>query len=293
MIKCFDNWNEYDDVHEGSGRSEKIWLKNPLNGQIGLFKYKKDTGTKDHLSEKIASDIGALIGIRCANVDIGTYLSNEGSMSYLINQEGEVLIEGISLINKYYPHYNAEMMYDNSLNEHYSFQMLKRSVEEYGFLGDLLRMLVFDFLIGNSDRHQNNWAIIRKREGGYCFSPLYDNSSSLCCYLLEEKIGSYLNNGARLNSIVRTNSKSIVRIEPTEKKRPKHELVLGHILEYHRDKVISLINMISTRITNDSISGLLSAYPAGVLSDRRKQLITLFLMEKVKLMSLIAEGEEA
>jgi len=182
MFNDYSDWGIYDGAHAGSGRSEKIWLKHPTTNQIGLFKYKKDVGTKDHVSEKIASDLGKLLGIPCAEVTIGIYKNNEGSMSYLINKDNEDLIEGIWLINKYYPNYSAEEMYDASIDEYYSIKMLVKSIEKYGLLKDLLKMLVFDYLIGNSDRHQNNWAIITKGDKVYEFSPLYDNSSSLCCY---------------------------------------------------------------------------------------------------------------
>ena len=36
----FSSWNEYEGTAEGSGRSEKIWLKS-LDGRIGLFKFPK------------------------------------------------------------------------------------------------------------------------------------------------------------------------------------------------------------------------------------------------------------
>ena len=36
----FSMWNVYDGASEGSGRSEKIWLKSD-NGEIGLFKFPK------------------------------------------------------------------------------------------------------------------------------------------------------------------------------------------------------------------------------------------------------------
>ena len=86
MLKDFSTWEIYDGAHEGSGRSEKIWLKNPVTAQIGLFKYKKDLQTKDHVSEKLASDLAALLELPCAQVEIGTYEKHEGSMSYLINK---------------------------------------------------------------------------------------------------------------------------------------------------------------------------------------------------------------
>jgi len=60
-------------------------------------------GTKDHVSEKIASDLGTLLELPCAQVEIGIYENREGSMSYLINKDNEELVEGISLINQYYP----------------------------------------------------------------------------------------------------------------------------------------------------------------------------------------------
>lgn len=294
MFKDFSTWKTYDGAHEGSGRSEKIWLKNPVTGQIGLFKYKKDLETKDHVSEKLASDLAALLELPCAQVEIGTYENREGSMSYLINKYNEELIEGISLINQYYPNYSAEKMYDSSLDEHYSIHMLSKSIEKYGLLKDLLKMLVFDYLIGNTDRHQNNWAIINKGNGAYEFSPLYDNSSSLCCYVPEGKIKEFLGRDTkRLQSIVRTKSKSIVRIDKKNKKRPTHEEVLEYINKRYHNEVKDFIEQIKLQITASNIETLLVEYTEPLLSEERKKLITIFLIEKVKLMEMIIEREEA
>lgn len=53
-MKGFSFWEEYEGTSEGSGRSEKIWIQNPDTGQTGLFKFKKDAGTTDHMVERTA-----------------------------------------------------------------------------------------------------------------------------------------------------------------------------------------------------------------------------------------------
>ena len=290
MFKDFSDWLVYEGFHEGSGRSEKIWLKNSTTDQIGLFKYTKDQNTKDHISEKLASDIAALLDIECAHVELGFFHGREGSMSFLINQDGEDLIEGIWLINEYYPSYSAEKMYDDTVGEYYSIEMLTTAIQKYGLLPDLLRMLVFDYLIGNTDRHQNNWAIISKGEREYAFSPLYDNSSSLCCYVQEQHLGSLLGNDARRwNTLVRTKSLSIVRIDKKNRKRPRHEEVIAYIWEHYSDQVQGFIEQIQHKITESNIDQLLSDYPENQLSIERKELIKRFLLAKVRLIDEIID----
>lgn len=95
MIIDFSSWQEYQGASEGSGRSEKIWLVNPVNDNVGLFKFNKSEYTTEHLSEKIASELGQIIGIKCSKIDLGTYDSRIGSLSYKINKNEDILIEGI------------------------------------------------------------------------------------------------------------------------------------------------------------------------------------------------------
>lgn len=41
MYKNFNDWDIYEGLADGSGRSEKKWLINKYSNEIGLFKFPK------------------------------------------------------------------------------------------------------------------------------------------------------------------------------------------------------------------------------------------------------------
>jgi hypothetical protein len=283
MIIDYDSWIEYEGFAEGSGRNEKVWLTNPGTQEIGLFKFRKSSLTSEHISEKLASDIAHLLGLECANIEIGRYHSRVGCMSYLINQPGEELIEGISLISKYYPNYNSDTMHDDVQAEYYSFDMIMQALENYGLKPEFLKIMIFDCLIGNSDRHQNNWAII-KSKGAVRLSPMYDNGSSLCSYIEETNVESYLGKDYnRFIALVDSRSKSIIRIDKRAKKLPSHLCILQYLKRMFYSEIRDLVNSIVTLMTDEEIDRLLSAFSDELISDQKKQLIKLFLLKKVEL----------
>ncbi|WP_156203399.1 HipA domain-containing protein [Candidatus Syntrophocurvum alkaliphilum] len=285
MIKDFSSWMEYEGASEGSGRSEKIWLVDPNNSEVGLFKFRKSEYTTEHLSEKIASEIAKLINIECMKVDLGSYNSRIGCISYKINNDNENLREGIQFINKYYPSYDPNLLYDNEQMEYYSLDMILHSLKEFDFQKEFLKIPIFDFLIGNTDRHQNNWAILQKGKS-YTLCPLYDNASSLCCYIQESKIDGYLGNDkVRFLSLVDTKSTSRIRINKNIKKEPTHLEVLRFLRDNYYNDVIDIVQTINYHINENSLDEILEQYTADIVSKRRKILIKKFLIEKVNLMA--------
>jgi hypothetical protein len=97
-----------------------------------------------------------------------------------------------------------------------------------GFEKAWIQMLLFDFLIGNSDRHQSNWAILikpsfdkKKISFRVRWSPLYDNGSSLCCFINNEELNQLLGKDKeRFEALVDSKSRSRIRIDGFRKKRP-------------------------------------------------------------------------
>ena len=292
-MKDFSFWEEYEGASEGSGRSEKIWLQNPDTGQTGLFKFKKDIGTTDHVSECIAYEIAKLLEIPCAKFELGIYHGREGSMSYnIIKNSNQSLVEGIYFITVIYPEYNPEQFIDSVTKHRYSIEMVKKAIEPFVPIEGFLKMLMFDYLIGNSDRHQNNWAIIIE-DDKMEWSPLYDNSSSLCAYIAEEQIAGYFGKDkTRWNSLVDTKSRSLLRCNELDEKRPTHLNVLKYLKENYFDETCDFAKKIFAIMTEEQIYDILKVYSKEELSDSKKKLISKYLLEKRQMLRTVYFGEE-
>lgn len=297
-IKDFRQWEEYNGNSMGSGRSEKIWLT--FGDEIGLFKFPKQatdgTITYEHISEKLAYDIATLLDIPCAKIDIGTYNGRYGSMSYRINKSNEFLMEGISFINQSYPNYDIDKLYDPVKQVYYSFPIIYPIIKGLHCEREFVEMVTFDALIGNSDRHHSNWAVLVAFENPdeltVSYSPLYDNGSSLCSYIKEFDIDSFLSNDTRrILSLVTTKSKSRIRIDALSKKEPQHLAVLAFMIQNEKFRIhfIPFAEKVLNRLSMQNINKMLEAYPDDLVSPKRKELIRRFLSHKLIIIKTVLE----
>ena len=301
LIVDYSSWKPYEGISEGSGRSEKLWLQSE-DGTIGLFKFPKNdpvakTTTYEHISEHLACQIGKVLNVKTADVKIGTYCDRIGSMSYLVNQSDEALIEGAWFILGKHRHYDVDTMRDSETGKFYSleyFSEISRSMSDTEVIHRFwIEMMLFDFLIGNSDRHQNNWAfispIVDKNRNVIRIRPcpLYDNGSSLCCYVKDTELKEYLGKDRnRFNALVNTKSKSLIRINGSDKRRPLHTEVVKHLLQtYPVTKEIA--DRFIQALDEKAVIQLLDVYPNDLLGDFRKILMINYLLAKIELLKTI------
>lgn len=157
-------WNEKPWYQTGGTRS-KVIVENPLNNKEYYFKTSLKKQKIDYKyefwSEIIASEIGSLLGFNTLKYDIAFKNGEIGCISESMVTEGKnKLTEGISYLTGYDTTYNPE---DKDSKKLYTFHLIRDSLEYYSlgrFIDNIIQIVVFDSIIGNGDRHQENWGII-------------------------------------------------------------------------------------------------------------------------------------
>jgi hypothetical protein len=220
-------------------------------------------------SEIIASKVGKLLGFNVVDYDIAYNQTEIGCMSPSITtNENEDLSEGYGFIVEKYPEFQV------NFKKTHSFQKIigaLKNIHVEHCQKAVLEMIVFDTIIGNTDRHSENWGIVitnrllddilkklswwkkiklriniyfltkgrmsfqklvkRYKEENWKFSPLYDNGSSLGRELSEEKIITLLNNEDAFDNFIH-NRKGTPDIKWNDKNLTHFELIDVLLLDY-------------------------------------------------------------
>lgn len=214
-----------------------------------------------------------------------------GSMSYNFVEDDDTFVEGINLIQAKYSNYDRDKLKDTFLNKVYSVEMVRDSlVLDYLFY-NFLHILIFDALIGNSDRHHSNWGLLINIPPNIpLFAPIYDNGSSLCSYEEEISVKNVLKDKMRFEAMVFSKSKATIGFD---NKRPvRHFELVEYLSKNYYNQTAKIIGKIKRNITEEKIDTILSKFDSSIMSNDRKKLVKMFLMaRKKKILDLYFMGD--
>lgn len=216
-------------------------------------------------------------------------------MSYnILEDSSSNLIECLAFIQNNYPYYIKDKLEDSYSNLKYSVQMLQKSLNGIININELYKIIIFDILIGNSDRHHSNIAIIAKGtiyktqkemldiSFNYKLSPLYDNGSSLCSYEDNNNLEIFFKDKMKFEALVNTKSKSAIG---WENQRPiRHFELLQKLKEHAYDMTINYIEKIKDNINEQNICKILNEFDNEIISEDMKKLIKVYILERKKRM---------
>jgi len=189
------------DFIEPMGTKRKFWFTG-ADGARWLFKYSRPK-TGEHWSEKIAAEIGTLLGIPVARVELAICDGLPGVCSRSFLPPESALVHGNELLQEVDQTYPVTQL--RGVSKHtvdVVFGQLRSVDPPIGAPATLSAVdcfvgyLLLDALIGNGDRHHENWAVIHGTDSRR-LAPSYDHASSFGRELLDEE------RAARLDGIDR------------------------------------------------------------------------------------------
>lgn len=169
MPELFDitEWQEQSYWNTPGTRNKKIYL-NPDNNKLYYFKQSFKRNTRyykfEFWSEIIASEVGNLLGFNVLpyHIAIHTELNLIGCISEsMIDNQMEELIMGGQIIQSFDESFVPE---NRKTRNKYTFQLIEKALKNEDnfqeYMKFIIEIILFDAIIGNSDRHQENWAFI-------------------------------------------------------------------------------------------------------------------------------------
>ena len=212
--------------------------KHKSNRKNWIF-YIAKTGHKwyptESITEFLMNRLGIIFGLYMADSRIAVIGGQLRFLSrYFLHPAQEELIHGADILAGYL---NESTRYVEEVDEQkmtrnlFTLQVIEDAVaslflyQKEEIMHELVRLVIFDALVGNNDRHFFNWGVVRSVESRFqpYFSPVYDTARGLFWNYSESKVTDIVEVNKTVDSHIRKYCKeSRPKIGWEGKKNPNH-----------------------------------------------------------------------
>ncbi|MBE3554181.1 MAG: HipA domain-containing protein, partial [Thermicanus sp.] len=169
QVLDISNWM-INDEYQLSGTRKKHWVVNPMDEKEFIFKIPRVNG--ELWAEIVAFKIGEALGLKMSNYNIALRNGQLGVLSTnFVNKDVETFYEGGDLFEAKFPSFNRYRLHN------YTLENIVDILKEFYLDEEFVAIPFFDALIGNQDRHCDNWGLIIKGNRSF-LAPIYDNGTS-------------------------------------------------------------------------------------------------------------------
>lgn len=291
---------EEADSYEQLGTKSKFWYFESNTNKSILFKSirtKEGDRVGEDWAEKIACELAERLGLPHAHYELATYNNERGVISpNFITEKEQQLTAGNLLLQKYldvkdenpniqYIDHVHSVMTDMIKLKPINFNSYSniRSASEF-FVG----YLMFDALISNQDRHNENWGMINST-GGSHLAPSYDHGASLARNESDEERYLRLNTKDRGRQIPQYVQRALSQFHnPTNNK--KRIKLLDAFLTYglkEKNAALAWLNQLEVNVTREVIVSIIDKVPQELMSTVAKEFtLQLVLCNRTNLLHL-------
>ena len=270
---------------EQLGSKNKFWYDND-QGERWLFKYAREITpggefTGEDWAEKLGAEIAATLQIPAAQVELAEYETHRGASSKrFLSSSNETLVHGNEILAGMIGGYDrAKKLHQNDHTLDNIFVAFRKFLRRYPYraavLGKLAEYFVFDALIGNTDRHHENWGItVELTPVPVKAAPSFDHASSLGRELPDSKRLQILQQG-RMDAYVRKGRGGIYIQTGDKKGANPIELVEYAAQKYPHYFRPALAKIAGAEI--EKLCALVDAVPPSRMTDVSRQFAKEFL----------------
>ena len=162
----------------------------------------------ESITERLLCRIGEEFGIKMAESSLAVIGGQVRFLSkYFLNSKDEELVHGADIFAGYIGDEDlVKQIEEQALSrDMFTIQFVNKALEyQFSFhreelMREFVKMILFDALVGNNDRHFYNWGVIRSITQSFTpvFSPVYDTARGLFWNDTDEKLENRFKNNVQ------------------------------------------------------------------------------------------------
>lgn len=187
-------------------RGGKIFKSKPKSWNSYIAKSAVKWYPHESVIEFLINRIGQVLGLKMNEIKLVKANTQIRFLSqYFLNPLKETMLHGVDICGDYLEdtEFAKKVANDkNSARELFNFEFISEAMKSVfplkyeELLTELVKLIVFDAISGNNDRHFSNWAVIRPiRKNGQppYFAPIYDSARGLMWNWSDKDLIHHLN----------------------------------------------------------------------------------------------------
>ena len=267
---------EISNINYG-GSERKIGIK--IENEYYMIKFQKKTAfgkRNNHISEYLGSQIFNMLGVNAQETILGTFKDENVVVCKDFNIDGYQFVPfndvGESTIEE------DKEKYQYSYEDIMSLLLLNKKITNVeDVVSSFWEIYIIDALLGNFDRHGNNWGFLKKNNK-YEMAPVFDNGSCLFPNMINEDEMIYIMN-SKEETAKRVYSFPTSQIKLNGKKSSYYDVINSLVYKECNEALINIFKRINLKeifnLIDDikSISEVHKSFYKYMLNERYEKII--------------------